>query len=260
MKIRRLHQRPCAGELGGEVDLAAAVDIPGGAEVFDKTAELVGARLQVVKRDDLGIAEGTRLGKHASGFSGNVEPLRELHERRNRIEMVLRVDELVGPRIGVDKRLHIGGRAARSRDAERCAIVRRENLVKTRLRPLDRHGGTLVRPADDYADEVVGRAMIALLERCNALLVECGVVRDEVRRNFDDVGKLRRVVERRSENAVEGGKIVATRIEDDATLRSEPACKRLSRVESARASTDYSGGVGEWGSGGVGELRSSSNP
>ena len=77
--------------------------------------------------------------------------------------------------------------------------------------------------------------MIALLERGDALLVKICVVGYEVRRNLYDVGKLCRIVKRRRENAVKSRELVAARIEDYAALRAEPACKRLSRVESARA-------------------------
>ena len=212
----------------------------------------MGAGFQVIERNDLCLSKGTRFGKHTCRFGSNIKPLRELDKRRDRIKVILRVDKLVAPRIGVDKRLDIGGRAARSRDDKLGALVRRENLVKPRLHPLDSHRGTLVRPADDYADEVVGCALITLLERGNALLVEFRVVGDEVRRDLNDVGKLRRIVKSRRENAVKCREFVAARIEDYAALRAEPACKRLSRVESARASADYSGGVGE--------LRSSSIP
>ena len=150
--------------------------------------------------------------------------------------MVLRIDELVAPRIGVDERLDIGWGAARGRHAKLRALVCREYLVKPRLHPLYCHGRTLIRSADNYANEVVGRTLIALLERDNALLVKICVVGYEVRRNLDDVGKLRRVVERRRENAVEGGKIVATRIKDDAALRAgDLPRKRLRGVESAGA-------------------------
>ena len=90
--------------------------------------------------------------------------------------------------------------------------------------------------------------MIALLERGDALLVKISVVRDEVRRNLDDIWALLGIVERRRKYAVEGAEIVAARIENYAALRTEPACKRLSRVERPRASADYCGGVGEWGS------------
>ena len=78
--------------------------------------------------------------------------------------------------------------------------------------------------------------MIALLERGDALLVKISVVRDEVRRNLDDIWALLGIVERRRENAVEGGKIVATRIKDDAALRARNLPReRLRSVESAGA-------------------------
>ena len=172
------------------------------AQVLDKATELVGAGLQVVERNDFCLSKGTRFRKHARRFGSDIEPLRKLHKRRNRIEMVLRVDELVGPRIGVDKRLDIGGRAARGRHAKLSILVRREYLVKPRLHPLNSHGGALVRSADDYADKVVGRTLIALLERGDALLVKVRVVRDEVRRDLDNIWKLRRIVKCRREDAV----------------------------------------------------------
>ena len=48
-------------------------------------------------------------------------------------------DEFVAPRIGVDKRLYIGWRAARGRHDKLGALVHREYLVETRLHPFDGH-------------------------------------------------------------------------------------------------------------------------
>ena len=205
----------------------------------------MGTRIQVVEHADLGGAEGAGLGEHAGRLRGDVERLREGDERGNRIEVVLRVEQLVVEGERIDHGLDVGRRAAGGGDPHLLALLFGEDLREFGLHPVGRHGGALVGSTHDHGDCVLLRR-VALEERLRAGRVEGGVVGDEVGGDLDDVGGGGRTVEGRGEHAVEGRDPIAARVEHDTALHAETAGERLGGVEGAGAGAEHGriGGVG----------------
>ena len=81
-------QRAGTSELVGKIYLLRSFDVSAARKVFDKTPEFVVARLEVVERMDLGLAECACFGEHACRFSRHIHRLRKGYECRNRVEMV----------------------------------------------------------------------------------------------------------------------------------------------------------------------------